>query len=1262
MHSFPGRVRDRAFGAAILVASAALLAPSTAAACSRDDTAWFETFVDTSCLVAPLSSTTLDALGGLRLVTNGAPVTTAWETDTHFADGVTWETSTFAPVGVRTLDTSGSGDGAELMLPATLVPLDRGAGQDVLGPSQPVVGDGDGIGDPAVVKAGAGYRMWYAGTAENGGSTAIFEATSANGSTWTRANGGLPVLQATGGAFDAHGVSAPHVVYDPADPSAPYRMWYAGQGTVYGAIGLATSADGVTWTKYDDAATAAAADPVLTHGQAGAADSFSAGDPTVLKDGATWKLWYTGDDSSKKRIAYATSLDGVHWTKGGKVIAPEDPGANANYSFGAFAPSVFKTAPNAYRMLLTGRKLVSGSTFQTKIMDASSSDGITWSAPSPAVNPAGNSSKFDYSNLDAPHVVADPGAGSSSFKLYYAGNTVDANGNFHTRIGYATSSDGNSFGKVAGAQPGGSVLDVGAAATPFDARSASGLSVAAAPGSTPAMVGFYDGLRGSDFKRRLGLATSASGATWSKVAGAGADGSLFALGGSFDQNGQRDPSVLYDENSGLGTDDWFLFFTGEGASATSIGRAGAPQDAGTKLPDNGAWSARSQVLAGSGSGFDASAVAHPSIVKDGTTAFLLYYVATDGSGARSIGRVSSIGVTGPYIGRTQVLASGAPGSFDAGGVKDPVVTKAGAADYRMLYTGIEPLPGGDTVERIGYATSTDGLAWTKRGVVLSPSRDPFAADERAVRPAGMLVDGSVLHVWATGIDRTGRGRALHLTTAFPTPVAPAAGVPGGDATYQLGGATTTVRDFRRITRTSTGTGITIWMSFLQPYSSSGSEFWSDWFPVTSDTASEDLHFLLTVRGVRWQARLKEAAGDPRLDAVEIEHAPVSFAGSGEATTTPIQPPDGQQTTAWGTLTAHTTTLQGGSASAAGTLWVLDAASSALLTSAALNTSGDTTVNLAGISVAEHPALRARLQLSGDGGATPLVQSLKVLFNAAAAPPSPPPPPPPIYTLSASRLKVVFGQVVTLGGVVTQSGRPLAGSPVGLLAQPTGSVVAAGVATTVSDAAGAYRATVTPSARTIYSVAGASATPAVVVEVAPKVTLTARRKGTRGSFTGKVAPGWPKRPVTIQRRLGSKWVTYAKLTTSATSTFGLRKRGLSPKRKYRFRAVTAARPELLAGTSAEALVDAMKVTLKAAARGRRVTFTGTVRPRHRGTAVTIEELRGTRWARVASGRLTARSAFRITTSLKAGTHVLRARTREDRDHFGGTSPQRTVTLR
>ena len=46
------------------------------------------------------------------------------------------------------------------------------------------------------------------------------------------------------------GVYGAEVVYDPADPLAPYRMWYSGRSGVFGAIGYATSQDGVTWVKW----------------------------------------------------------------------------------------------------------------------------------------------------------------------------------------------------------------------------------------------------------------------------------------------------------------------------------------------------------------------------------------------------------------------------------------------------------------------------------------------------------------------------------------------------------------------------------------------------------------------------------------------------------------------------------------------------------------------------------------------------------------------------------------------------------------------------------------------------------------------------------------------------------------------------------------------------------------------------------------------------------------------------------------------------
>src|SRR5262249_61308341 len=149
-------------------------------------------------------------------------------------------------------------------------------------------------------------------------------------------------------------------------------------------------------------------------------------------------------------------------------------------------------------------------------------------------------------------------------------------------------------------------------------------------------------------------------------------------------------------------------------------------------------------------------------------------------------------------------------------------------------------------ERVGRAAPTDGVSWRKGGGVLDARQIPYTNDEMGVQPAGMLLDGSRLHVWTSGVDRTGRTRADHAATAFPTPVAPSSGIPAGWATYQLGDSSTSVRDFRQIARTSSGSGVSLWVSFLQPYSAAGNEFWSNYFPVTGSSASQALNFLLTV--------------------------------------------------------------------------------------------------------------------------------------------------------------------------------------------------------------------------------------------------------------------------------------------------------------------------------------------------------------------------------------------------------------------------------
>ena len=1119
----------------------ALAAPGSAYACSRDDSNYYETFVDATCLQQPLNNTTLDALGGLRLATNGNPLTSTWDTDGDFNNGISYQSLPFPPVGVSTLQTTGAGAAATLNLHPTPLPVTPDASNPILGPTASTVGDGDNVDDPTVVKVGTTYYMWYTGYPEDGSAPAIYLATSADGATWVRGNSGNPVLQGTAGAFDADGVYGADVVYDPTDVIAPYKMWFSGREGAFGGIGYASSLDGLTWTQYGGSTPL----PVVDHGVPGSADSFSAADPSVLKDGSTWKMWYTGDDSNKKRIAYATSSDGMTWAKGGKVIAPEDPGVSANIQFGAFAPMVWKTA-GGFEMLLTGRKLVGGGVFQTKIMETTSTDGLVWAGPSPALNPSGTNTNFDFSNLNSPDVLYDPGT-SSTYKLYYSGNTIDANGNFHTRIGLATSNNGTSFNKVNGSQTGGAVLDVGTAGTAFDARQASGLSVAEPLGASPKFVGFYWGTRGSDFVPRLGEATSPDGSTWTKVAGGAAGGSMLTLpsGNKFNTGGERDPSVLYDS----GTYD--LYFTAlDSGGAESVGFSSTPEVGGTKQPDNASWSAASKALAAGGATFDSSGVSHPSVINDGSQ-YVMYFTGTN-SGAMSIGRATSATPGGPFAGESQVLTPGASGTFDAAGVKDPVVVEVDSTHYRMLYTGVDA----DGIERVGYATSANGTSWTKQGVVLNPSMTPFAADESGVEPTGMLVDGATLQVWTSGIDRTGRTRGEHATTPFPTS---SGAIPSGWATYQLGNSSTTIEDFRQIARTSTG-AVSLWVSFLQPYSGGGNDFWSQYFPVTASSPSEALNFLLTVHAVRWRAQLTTPSSTPSLNTVQLTSAPVSFASSGSANSDPIGAPPGRAVTAWGSLAVDTAIFSpGGSGTGSGTVQVLDATSATQLASQPLNTGGTTTVDLSTISATTHPTLEVAFALQSSGQATPLVHSFTVTYTSQAALPT--------LTLVASPLKVVFGNAIKLNGTLTQGGAALSGQTVGLAAEPFGTSTFSSLATPLTDSSGAYSTTTKPKTQTVYqaSAAGATTPPTVTVNVAQRIKLWVRRSGSKVYVKGSLGPKKRRRVIVIQVRVGKRWHKLARVRTSKRSTFKL-VRTLKPGHVYKFRATTAAYPGLLGGSS------------------------------------------------------------------------------------------------
>jgi hypothetical protein len=155
---------------------------------------------------------------------------------------------------------------------------------------------------PHVIKEGSTYKMWYSGSI--GTHIQIGYATSPDGITWT--NCGNPVLTVgTPPSYDSGIAQYPFVVKE----KRRNKMWYSAYNMSVYQIAFANSTDGITWEKY-------AGNPVLTVGSSGTWEDSAVLTPKVVHDGSTYKMWYSGYDSTGTyKIGYATSTDGLTWEK-----------------------------------------------------------------------------------------------------------------------------------------------------------------------------------------------------------------------------------------------------------------------------------------------------------------------------------------------------------------------------------------------------------------------------------------------------------------------------------------------------------------------------------------------------------------------------------------------------------------------------------------------------------------------------------------------------------------------------------------------------------------------------------------------------------------------------------------------------------------------------------------------------------------------------------------------------------------------------------
>ncbi len=213
--------------------------------------------------------------------------------------------------------------------------------------------------------------------------TCILQSSEANATLWGKYSGN-PVFSSSGsGAWDDPLIGS-SVLKDDSEPVDKYKMWYVGGETVAGegmSIGYATSSDGANWVPYPS-------NPVMTHGNTWDMNGFSG--INVIKDGSTYKLWYEGvDNNGVNQIGYATSSDGINWTpyQNNPVFSPDVNGSWDDDDVGN--PWIIKEG-SSYKMWYWGDNQ---QTDIDQIGLATSNDGITWQrsensavlAPNPAI-------------------------------------------------------------------------------------------------------------------------------------------------------------------------------------------------------------------------------------------------------------------------------------------------------------------------------------------------------------------------------------------------------------------------------------------------------------------------------------------------------------------------------------------------------------------------------------------------------------------------------------------------------------------------------------------------------------------------------------------------------------------------------------------------------------------------------------------------------------------------------------------------------------
>lgn len=246
----------------------------------------------------------------------------------------------------------------------------------------------------------------------------------------TLTRGSVILTQGGAGAWDEGKVGPFAIVKRGA---SDYRGWFEGLNAAFSAasIGYATSTDGSSWTK-------SGSNPVFTATETWENGEVAPGTVIWDEDGSLFKMWYHGGfNSLPRKIGYATSTDGISWTRGNSSLPVLSPGSAGAWDESSVADAcVLRLSATDYRMWYIGK----GSAGVNAIGYATSTDGISWTKES--TNPVFERESADVWDDNTVYgLCVRKRANDTGFWGWYAADK-DLVGPTSTGIGLAYSADG----------------------------------------------------------------------------------------------------------------------------------------------------------------------------------------------------------------------------------------------------------------------------------------------------------------------------------------------------------------------------------------------------------------------------------------------------------------------------------------------------------------------------------------------------------------------------------------------------------------------------------------------------------------------------------------------------------------------------------------------------------------------------------------------------------------------------------------------------